>query len=279
MQLWYRADDGALINIGGTGDVPAADGDLVEGWLDKSNNSYHAIQYTTNRRPIFDDPATNYNGQPALSFDGSDSHGDYMSPGNVLNQGTNSFTVFTVFSSPSRTVAANEMLIEKRETSGTRRDRFTLYLRPSASTPSLQFLIGDGTNAYGALVGTDYSALLNAQPHISAGVVDRAGNTLYHYLDGGTPGTADITGLGTQSNSNSFYIGRGTGGTTDTWEGHIAEILMYQGALTADELNAVGYYLQAKYGVDGSYVVPEPSMAIVLLLGGASALVFWRRRR
>jgi len=125
-------------------------------------------------------------------------------------------------------------------------------------------------------VGTDYSALLNNKPHISAAVVDRDGDTAYHYLDGGTPATEDITDFDSQSNGNNLYIGRGQGGS-DNWKGSIAEIILYQGALTSDELNDVGYYLQQKYDVSGQYV-PEPSTLLLLLVGSSAALL-WRRRR
>ena len=41
------------------------------------------------------------------------------------------------------------------------------------------------------------------------------------------------------------------------FDGDVSEILIYQKDLTAQEENAVGFYLQDKYGISGSYVLPS----------------------
>lgn len=65
------------------------------------------------------------------------------------------------------------------------------------------------------------------------------------------------------------------------YDGLIAEVIVYDRTLTAEEKNSVGSYLADKYGIQSSYVgsaVPEPS-SIIALLGGLSGLLAIRRRR
>ena len=245
MQWWLRADVGAEEAAAD----PAENGDGVRYWRNQATNTFDLTQDTLANRPTFDDPASNHNNEPALSFDGSST---YLTAGNVLNQGTDSFTMFTVFRSPSRTITGNEMLIDKR--SGT--DRFTLYARANSSNPGLYFLYGDGTTALTSQlgVGTNYTELLDDRPHISVGVVD-FGDTAYHYLDAPSgPATADISSIiNGQSNGGPLIVGGRSDHTINRWQGTIAEIIMYKGALSSSELNEVGYYLQNKYAVDGAF--------------------------
>ena len=49
--------------------------------------------------------------------------------------------------------------------------------------------------------------------------------------------------------------------------------------MTTNEINEVGFYLQDKYGVAGSFI-PEPSSFVLDVLGLLSLGFFgWRRRR
>lgn len=88
------------------------------------------------------------------------------------------------------------------------------------------------------------------------------------------------------STTAAFEYALGTGvklGGTDypsatdlrNFEGLIAEVLIYDRALTADELNEVGYYLEQKYLLDTAYV-PEPGTCVMLMIGAAGLM---RRRR
>jgi len=262
MQLWLKADDGVEKSAG----VAAGDGETVQYWRDKSNNTYDATQSNSGKRPKF--VASAHYGKPALEFDGGD---DFLDLGDVLDQEKNDFTIFTVFSSPFRSVSENERLLAKA--SGSDKYETCIFREGHSSIDEGMYIFyGDGSNSgYAGGVGGDYSKLLDGSLHISTSVVDFE-DTISQYLDGGTPATADISHItGSQSNSSSLCIGASSSGSY-TFQGQIAEILMYQAALSDSDRQAVESYLMTKYA-------PEPSALVLALFGLIGLLGRARRRR
>jgi hypothetical protein len=87
-------------------------------------------------------------------------------------------------------------------------------------------------------------------------ILDRPGTTFQHY------GLDSNLGIGGANFSGREYVG------------NLAEVLVYNRALTADEINEVGFGLEEKYGLDTTYT-PEPSSFILALI----ALLALARRR
>ena len=102
-----------------------------------------------------------------------------------------------------------------------------------------------------------------------------AGSGLTQYDIDGVGGTIADGGTLNNNNWDLNRIGGG-GGCCGNWNGTIAEILLFDRALTAQEQNDVGYYLENKYGIATTYV-PEPS-SLGLLALGAIGIVMRRRR-
>jgi len=249
IQLWLRADAG--VETDDAGADPAENGDPVWYWRDQSTTPHDGWNNTEARRAILVDSA--HNGQPALEFDGTD---DYYYLGDVLDQGTDSFTIFFVFSSSTSTFPVNKRLMEK----ATDNDKYAVgFYRSDHPTPGLWTWYGDGVNQGGVgPVGTDYSTLFDGSPRIAVLVVDH-GDTMYQSMDGATPATLDISSIGSQENSGPLCIASSSSGDY-SWKGQIAEVIMYKGALTPAEQNAVGWYLQDKYAVDARYVAPSATV-------------------
>ena len=67
---------------------------------------------------------------------------------------------------------------------------------------------------------------------------------------------------------------------SNAYQGHIAEVLLYNRALNSSEMSSVGNYLRQKYNISslGVYGVPEPS-ALLLLIAGLTCLARGRRRK
>ncbi len=92
---------------------------------------------------------------------------------------------------------------------------------------------------------------------------------------GGGTGTANIPNEGALVGAGYFTTGDLTAPGAFS-NADIAELLIYNRALSDEELEDVGYYLQAKWGVNSTFV-PEPATVGLLTLGGVLILV--RRRR
>lgn len=78
-------------------------------------------------------------------------------------------------------------------------------------------------------------------------ILDRPGTTFQHY------GMDSDLGIGGANFSGREYVG------------NLAEVLIYNRALTSDEINEVGFDLEEKYGLDTTYT-PEPSGFLLLLV-------------
>ena len=128
---------------------------------------------------------------------------------------------------------------------------------------------------------TSYS--LTTDAHVLEGVYDPTSGTYGGILDllDGTACSSELflSQAYTNPNEGSLYLGRryNPSGSQGYVDGDIAEILVYNTNLSESERQEVGYYLQTKYGIPGSYV-PEPSVAMLLVMA-AMPLMLRRRRR
>ena len=91
-------------------------------------------------------------------------------------------------------------------------------------------------------------------------------------LDGTVVGSAHCCGVvqpfvgGTLSVGGHTNLGAPIG--YSAWQGDIAEVLVYDRRLSASEFNAVGGYLEQKYGLDTVFQpVPEPATWGLMLVG------------
>jgi len=127
------------------------------------------------------------------------------------------------------------------------------------------WLLGDsaagGTYHFhrGPLVGTNGQALwypVYASPDITGGVTKLMGDI----INGTTtplvihPSTDyRLVSVVTTGNVSAAQISTDRNTAARSWNGDIAEIIIYNRALTSDEENQVGYYLTQKYGLTTSY--------------------------
>ncbi|MCA9247432.1 MAG: PEP-CTERM sorting domain-containing protein [Planctomycetales bacterium] len=106
----------------------------------------------------------------------------------------------------------------------------------------------------------------------------------FYALDGVAATQTSVGSGGTSLSYDDvgFTVGRGTstgGAAASFWTGNMSEFLIFNRALTDEEVNLVGAYLEITYGLDTAYVntLPEPSTAVLLGLGLVG--FFARRRR
>jgi len=188
----------------------------VQTWMDKSGNNFHATQANASQQPALN--ATALNGRPAVRFDGADD-------GLVIDDGLSlgrPYTVFTV-------------------------DQY--YGTPAGRTlqgRDANWLTGKwgGNNAYfaGSFVYNSAAALNVA----AIGDAQGYGNSSAYSLNG-----IDVT----QSPSATGVPGRlglvGGGLHNEQGRADVAEVIVFDRALSFHERSQVGLYLREKYGQTG----------------------------
>lgn len=232
MLVWWEADVGS--NCGGA----CTDGASQSTWADQSgngNNGGLAFNPSTTAACIASVYHTNLiNSKPAVTFNG-----------NTVGTGTATcFTVSGVFGGLDNKSASTFVMVSKAR----------------VTTPAIT-RAGGGTNS---LVWNNNGAQQVLQQGSSAGigsgisVVDTSWHQQIATYNSGTGAYAFYTDLvpdGSGTNiktisSNWQAIGVTiAGGTIGTWDGDIAEFLLYSRVLTAGEISTVGTYLQTKYGL------------------------------
>jgi len=233
LQLWLDATDSSTLfqDNSITPTTPAAAGDPVGTWLDKSGNGHHAQANTdaspTGQRPVATSGALG--GQAALRFDAID---DGMDVSNALNL-SNPYTVIVV--------DQYNGLISDTAFGATRRGR-------SVDSRSTNWLIGkwNGGNRHfaGGFVDGNVDGMQGAVANVP--VIGAATNngTASAYFRNGTDVTSNSSPV---ANPGRFRIGRGTGSETSDFD--ISELVIYNRVLNGAELIATDNHLSSKYGI------------------------------
>ncbi|MES2706322.1 MAG: lamin tail domain-containing protein [Verrucomicrobiota bacterium] len=71
------------------------------------------------------------------------------------------------------------------------------------------------------------------------------------------PHLVRVTG-GDMKNFSSFWIGSEGTDLPRYWKGSVAELLIYDGVVTADSIRRIGWYFQTKYALPTTYTLPTP---------------------
>ena len=221
------------------GTLGLADGAAVSSWG-------LAAQATADNQPTFIASSAEFNGNAVVRFDGTD---DWMalSP-SPINVG--SVTMFAVgkFSNPS---GGEQYLLAGQDGGGNDRIRFAV----------------DG-GGYEYRIGSSGWRAINT----GAGTAD--GDVHVFAITSAAEGFLDGVSVGTSGNSSTetpvaLNIGSYNVGQKAFFSGDIAELIMYNRVLTAQEITDVSNYLAVKH-------IPEP--ATLALLGLGSLCVARRRR-
>lgn len=251
-------------------------GDVVTTWYDSAgtgtgigdNLSQDAAVVAGG--PTYDTVHT-INGLPTVRFGGG---GAYQYAGSLGIGGQQAFTVFLVSTSEqsiSRAFQIGDIDNGVNDGEGGRSVGFDV------STDASGFRFNNGNRLFSEAFGS--------QAHIG----------MWRMTSTSTYGTAEYARdgfLGTQQSvanpsyvidllDEGYSVGAGVtagGSLSDFLSGNLAEILFYNRALTDQEVNAVGFYLATKYGLETNYV-PEPGTGGLLLLGATISLVAFQLGR
>ncbi len=198
-----------------------AEGTPVDSWTDLAAGN-HATQADASRQPKL--RLGGINGMPVVRFDGD----DYLATAGSF--GTQ-YTVFAVENMPTVEGTQSQRLVTSQDNN---------------------WLMGywqgmeDVAHPGGWIANPGPAA--DGQPDLHAITADNTNSKAFYadgvYMGGGTAG--DATAIG------RLELG-GWKGTGEMSKGDVAEILLYDHALTAGELDQVGSYLTAKYALTTAY--------------------------
>jgi hypothetical protein len=224
--LWLRADDGVEVD----------DDNRVRFWRDAAKpqsgmHRHHASQADPDRRPVL--VKDELNGRPALQFDGKKQFLNLA--GQLLwSQDT---TVFAVASTKS-TQGGHREIISNWHRRGRSTNSFFL-----GTTGNAQIRFSDSFGNAGKLQNPEKPFILSAVNKAESATTYQNSRLLAH----GKVTSRVLNGpyvIGTQGNYG-----------TEFWHGAIAEILVYDRALSASQLAEVGNYLGRKYKIESQPAV------------------------
>ena len=245
LQLWLDASDASTLYDATTGgSLVAADG-AVARWEDKSGNARHFTQGTSANRPAR--KTAQQNGLDTLLFaaGGGATRGDDILIGSDFGdylQSGQSATVFVVLK--TLTSSVRHELINKQDFLGGWR-----FLIESDNKATL-FFDDDNSNrntvASTSTVSTSSYSVLAFKASggsLSSAAIYKNGTSLAVSSSGA------VATVG--NNSAALEIGGGTsaGVTYDSLDGNIAEVIIYDAALSNTDREAVENYLLAKWAI------------------------------
>ena len=247
LRLWLDASDLGTLWQDTAGTVAAADGVDVALWQDKSGNAKDVSNTDTNHRPTYAASIGNLNGNSALQFVGGAS-GDMLFRVNDLGiSGNADRTVVTVWQTTGYTGQNHQHTFHMGNQSTNE-----AYGHSAARAGGEGSLISN--HYWGAAFETSATAVIDtARLAVSSWDGDGGSGTNgldSWWVDGAPSGASNRAALAT--GTNELKIGsRLNGGTAgnEGFTGDLAEVIVFDTVLTAAERNALGYYIQSKYGI------------------------------
>jgi hypothetical protein len=262
---WLRADV--------TSSITYSSGTSVSGWADQSPNGNNAVQSSSGNQPTL--VSSSINSRPALNFSGS----SYLSITDRSSlRPTDGITMLAVYR--QNNTSTYEKLISKPYfNSGWSTAPYISYEMDSASSganvPDFAVAVaGTGTGVAGA------SAVSVSTPTLLSGEYD--GSSVRFYINGVLdtyhPALTGPIDSGNNMGKDLFIGMRSnySGASGEWFNGNIAEILIYNRALTDGERHQAENYLINKYNTDGNHlllsITPAPgsysSTQTIAITGG-----------
>jgi hypothetical protein len=251
LKVWLAADAGITTNLSGA----------VTNWTDQSasgNNATQSIDETL--APVLVPNAIN--GKPALHFNGTNMFLEVSDDGTSFL--TNDFTTFAVARFVGSYPALRQHVWSKCSTNGWA-GPVDWWLNPGTGVPfgyrgDGVFFAGTGSGPNGPVLG-QFSEL--------GMTVTGSNGVMAHHL--GFADNGSSIALTNTANAGPMRIGRRLDGGTQL-NGDIAEILIYNQALSSiDRSNVVGY-LSSKYNlVKATYASAPPVLSVISPVNGSTS--------
>ena len=221
--LWLDASDATTVTLNGS---------TVSQWNDKSGNSRNVSQGTAANQPAYS--AGVLNGNPAITFDGSN---DYLS-GNL----------------PDSVFPSNITLIHVFVPLSTASTKGMLQIASALGSTNPWLLQQQDSTSYKHYVNSGYQiteTIAQNSPYIS--VLTYSGSQWISWLNG-TQGAA-YTGARGSTTGTSLYLGNGYNGY---WNGRFGEVIATTSSLATEDRQKLEGYLAWKWGLQASLPADHP---------------------
>jgi len=250
LMAWFKAD--AISGL--------ADGSPLALWPDSTGNGFNAIQPISTNEPTY--IASGVNGLPVVRFNVTNS--TYLW---FYRPVQDDFTITIVFQSRQGISTGTSFWsgagLVNGEQSGAVND-FGTSLNANG-----QILAGTGNPDTTIVSGSGYN---NGQWHVATFKRTKASGSLVLYLDGAT--VAAGTG-GTQSQTAPNFLVLGAQATLNNFlNGDIAEVQIYNAALSDADRSGQEHALRCKYGLSGG-TVPAPPSGLSGIAGNREISLNW----
>ena len=244
LRVWFAADSISNADLNGT---------TVATWPDLSGNGFNATQTNASYQPAL--VANSLNGKPVVRFAASTSNNTYQYLTTAYTEQLNNLSAIIVYRDDGYAQFA-EKLIDKDSSSAP-----TGFFMGRNSFTANQW--GGNVMLWTSVVS---ATLTDGAPHVLAGVrsgTTSGASTFTVYGDG--QAVAPETAAGGPTDASPL----GIGWPNQAWvngskynaylNGDIAEILVYDVALSAGDLQTVETYLVNKYALTGATICAAPS--------------------
>ncbi len=258
LQLWLKADDGVYLDAGTTA---VTNGSVVTQWNDWSGNGRAVSRLGTSNNVTYAYGALNE--MPVVAFTDLN-NGDYLRTAAYQVEDNDDLSVFVVSRAATQTL--NGSAIHPLVGSGTPyygQGCFGISTtRPNLGGAKSLGFFGRYYNApapYSAYIKTnDVPNFSDGKGHVIelrlTGASTGGVGTFTGFYDGTMKGSHN--GMTSNPENGVVEIGGAAYAANARYAGSFGDILIYNRALTDKERNRVGWYLQTKYGLTGSFTNP-----------------------
>lgn len=240
LKLWLKAD--ALTGLN--------DGDKVATWLDSSGSGNAATNPAVANQPTY--VASGLNGLPAVRFNDSANgtppaanSGQWLDSPTTVNANNADFTAIVVFNSRP-TAGLRDNILQPLDAPNGAFGRTVLYVEPLAApyTSSGKQVLQSFASQLGVQGAGQYVSNSWTLATVWQSISD---DRLALFRDGRLVGARPLAGA--QVNTNGFWRIGDNKPRTGGLNGEVAEVLVYNRAITAAERIAIEGYLATKYGL------------------------------